>query len=209
MTQEQRDRNWVIFRLLGWVLFFIMLFLRGCKSEPTKTIPTKGSFKTDTIHHTTLGETKYIKGKPIIQYKNNEINKELAEENYNLQMDYINATDSIEKLKMYIDAIQLKKFSKTFENGNFKANINGIVQGEVKELAMDYEIKKMPIKEVRFRMLLGGGIGINKELNQGIYKLNAGFQNRKGNVLRASYMQIGSQQYGVAEYDFSIFKITK
>jgi len=213
MTQEQRDTNWKYFRLLGWVLFFIMLFLRGCgkSSYAEKPIPTKGSFKTDTIikHVPIKVDVIKVKGKDVIIYKNNEINKELALENYNLQIAYINAKDSLEKEKLYNTAISLKSFKQPFENENFKANVSGIVQGELKELKFDYEIKKMPIKEIRFRMLLGCGIGINKELNQGLYKLNAGFQNRKGNVLRASYMQIGNQKYGIAEYDFSIFKITK
>jgi len=205
MKNKETIKTFAIIALL------VIIWFRGCKSEQTKSIPTKGSFKTDTIHHTTLGKTKtkYVKGNPIIVYKNNEINKELAEENYNLQMAYINATDSVEKLKMYIDAIQFKKFSKTFENDNFKANVNGISQGEVKELALDYELKKMPIKELRFRFLLGAGIGINKELNQGVYKLNLGFQNKKGNIWRASYLKIGEQSFGVAEYDISIFKINK
>lgn len=212
MTQEQRDTNWKYFRLLGWVLFFIMLFLRGCgNSNPTIQIEKKGTFKTDTIiqHIPIKGDIVKLKGKDVVVYKNNEINKQLAEENYNLQIAYINAKDSLEKEKLYKSAISLKSFKQPFENDNFKANVSGIVQGELKSLQLDYELKKMPIKEVRFRFMLGGGVGTNKGLNQGLYKLNAGFQNRKGNVIRASYMQIGNQKYGVAEYDFSIFKITK
>lgn len=203
MTQEQRDKNWKYFRLLGWVLFLIMLFLRGCgNSETVKPPPKKGSFKTDTIHHTTLGKvkTKYVKGEPYVVYKNNEINKELAEENYKLQIAYINTLDSVEKLKMYIDAITYKKFSKTFENDNFKANVKGISQGEVKELALDYELKKIPLKEVRFRIL--GGVNINPYA----VGLNLGFQNRKGNIIELGYDTEKRINIG---YKQTIFKIVK
>ena len=58
-------------------------------------------------------------------------------------------------------------------------------------------------------MLTGGGIGINKELNQGTWKANVGFQNKKGNIIRGSFQRIGNQDYYLAEYDFSLFKITK
>jgi len=203
MTQEQRNTNWKYFRLLGWVLFFIMLFLRGCgNSTGEKPIPTKGSFKTDTIikHEQLPGKIVKVKGKDVIVYKNNEINKELALENYNLQMAYINTKDSLEKEKLYNTAISLKSFKQPFENDNFKANVSGIVQGELKSLEFDYEIKKMPSKEVKFRML--GGVGINVDA----VNLNLGFQNRKGSYIGLGY---DSQKRINLEYKQTIFKIVK
>jgi len=203
MTQEQRDTNWKYFRLLGWVLFFLMLFLRGCGNSPNgKITPNKGSFKTDTIikHEQLPGKIIKVKGKDVIVYKNNEINKELALENYNLQIAYINAKDSLEKEKLYKSAISLKSFNQPFENDNFKATASGIVQGELKSLQLDYEIKKMPIKEVRFRML--GGVGINVDA----VNLNLGFQNRKGNYIGLGY---DSQKRINLEYKQTIFKIVK
>lgn len=201
MTQDQIDTNWKYFRLLGWVFFFIMLFLRGC-GPGEKQIPTKGTFKTDTIikHVPIKGKTIKVKGKDVVIYKNNEINKELAEENYNLQIAYINAKDSLEKEKLYKNAISLKSFNQPFENDNFKATASGIVQGELKSLQLDYELKKMPIKEVRFRLM--GGVNINPEA----VGLNLGFQNRKGNILSIGY---DSQKRINLEYKQTIFKIVK
>ena len=49
--------------------------------------------------------------------------------------------------------------------------------------------------------------GLNKDLNQGIWKANVGFQNQKGNILNAGYMKINGQDYGVFDYNFSILKI--
>ena len=141
----------------------IIVWLKGCNKSEIPTTSTKRTFKTDTIilHEKTPSEIKIVKGKEIIVYKNNEINKELALENYNLQIAYINAKDSLEREKLYKTAIELKSFNQPFENDNFKANIKGIVQGEVKELQLDYEIKKVPEKVVKFRLL--AGLGINTD----------------------------------------------
>ena len=204
MTENQKYRNYQLFKWLGWVLFFLLLWFRGCSNSeiPNVSIPTKGTFKTDTIikHETLPGKIITVKGKELVVYKNNEVNKELAIENYNLQIAYTNATDSIERLKMYIDAIQLKRFEKTFENDNFKANFKGIVQGEVKELQLDYEIKNVPTKEVRFRLL--AGLGINTDA----VNANLGFQNKKGGILEVGY---DTQKRINIGYKVSLFKISK
>lgn len=191
------------FNLLGWILFFALLWFNGCKEDkPYQIVNKKGTFKTDTIikHKTLPGKTIKVKGKDVIVYKNNEINKELAEENYNLQIAYINAKESLEKEKLYRSAISLKSFSQPFENDNFKANVSGIVQGELKTMQLDYELKKLPVEKVRFRMLLGAGINFNSA------DLNIGLQNAKGNIFEASYDTDKNIRIG---YKQSIFSIKK
>ena len=180
----------------------IIIWLKGCGKSEIPTHQTKGTFKTDTIvlHEKIKGETKIVKGKIITVYKNNEINKELALENYNLQIAYINAKDSLEKEKLYKSAIELKSFNQPFENDNFKANVKGIIQGEVKSLQLDYEIKKVPIKETNFRMLLGAGVTFKA------VDLNVGFQNSKGNILEVGYDTEKNIRVG---YKQSIFSIKK
>jgi len=189
-----------LFKWLGWVLFFCVLFFKGCKSEQIPIIAKKGTFKTEKPipHKPIKGKTEYIKGKEIIVYKNNEINKELALENYNLQIAYINAKDSLEKEKLYNSAIELKSFNQPFENDNFKANVKGIVQGEVKSMQLDYELKKLPIEKTRFRMLLGAGINFNAA------DLNLGFQNAKGNILEFGYDTEKNIRIGYKQSIFSI-----
>ena len=183
-------------------ILLIIIWFKGCGTSEIPTRETKGTFKTDTIieHVTIKGRVQYEKGKEVIVYKNNEINKELALENYNLQIAYINAKDSLEKEKLYKTAIELKSFNQPFENDNFKANVKGIVQGEVKSLQLDYEIKKVPIKETKFRMLLGGGVTFKA------VDLNVGFQNAKGNILEVGYDTEKNIRVG---YKQSIFSIKK
>jgi len=72
------------------------------------------------------------------------------------------------------------------------------------ELAKEKEANS---KEVKFRLLLGGGGGIDRGLSQPVYKLNAGFQTRNGNVYTSSYQRIGVIDYILGEVNFSIFSI--
>lgn len=181
-------------------ILLIIIWFKGCNKSKIPTRPTKGTFKTDTIilHEKIKGETKIVKGKEVIVYKNNQINKGLALENYNLQIAYINAKDSLEKEKLYKTAIELKSFNQPFENDNFKANVKGIVQGEVKSLQFDYELKKLPIEKTRFRMLLGAGINFNAA------DLNLGFQNAKGNIIEVGYDTKKNIRIGYKQSIFSI-----
>ena len=183
-------------------ILLVIIWFKGCGKSEIPTTSTKRTFKTDTIilHEKTPSEIKIVKGKEIIVYKNNEINKELALENYNLQIAYINAKDSLEREKLYKTAIELKSFNQPFENDNFKANIKGIVQGEVKELQLDYEIKKVPEKVVKFRLL--AGLGINTDA----VNANLGFQNKKGSILEVGY---DTEKHINIGYKVSLFKISK
>lgn len=215
MTESQRYRNYQILKWLGWPLFIFSMFFKGCSCEGTSSQTTKahtGTFKAvkpnqqaiGTINTITL--TKFIKGKPVIEYKNNEVNKELAIENYNLQMAYTNASDSIERLKMYIDAIQLKSFNKTFEDDYLSANVKGISQGEVKELGFDYKIKPQPIPITKFRLLAGINVSNTLLFDKPLFNANLGFQNKKGNILEVGYDTEKRINIG---YKQSIFKIVK
>lgn len=215
MTEETRNRNYQLFKWLGWVLFFALLWFKGCGSGNEKVSVTKpivGSFKTAKPNNTNLGSIdaillkKFIKGKPIIEYKNNEVNKELALENYNLQIAYTNASDSIERLKLYINAIQLKKFEKTFENDDLSAIVKGISQGEVKELGLDYTIKPKPIPVIKFRLLAGVNISNTILFDKPLFNANLGFQNVKGNIFEVGYDTEKRINVG---YKNSIFKIVR
>lgn len=196
------------------IVLILILWFRGCnKSEiPIYSKPVTGSFKPVKPNNTNLGSidtiflTKFVKLKPIIEYKNNEVNKELAIENYNIQMAYTNATDSIERLKMYIDAIQLKSFNKTFEDDYLSATVKGISQGEVKEIGLDYKIKPQPIPITKFRLLAGLNFSNTILFNKPIFNANLGFQNSKGNIVEVGF---DSEKRINIGYKLSIFKIVK
>lgn len=121
--------------------------------------------------------------------------------------------DSLQRLIMFQNAISLKSFTTKFEDEFLKLEMEGIVSGELKELTPHYTIKpkKIDVKipGVKFRLLAGGGFGINKELNQTLYKANLGYQVKSGNIYRLSYLNVNNQTYGVLEVDFPLFTIRK
>lgn len=95
---------------------------------------------------------------------------------------------------------QIKALTDKFTNSELK----------FKTAESDYQkLKSEQSKEIKFRLLVGGGFGINKELNQLLYKLDASFQNKKGNQFTGSYMKISGQDYFLAGTQFTIFNIKK
>jgi len=62
MTQEQRDRNWVIFRSLGWVLFFIMLIISLTSCGNLKKTNTETRSKIDSSSSVNIDASKFSNG---------------------------------------------------------------------------------------------------------------------------------------------------
>ncbi len=196
------------------IVLILILCFQGCNNSeiPNVSKSVTGSFKPVKPNNTNLGSIdtillpKFVKSKPIIEYKNNEVNKELAIENYNLQMAYTNARDSIERLKMYINAIQLKSFNKTFEDDYLSATLKGISQGEVKEIGLDYKIKPQPIPITKFRLLAGLNVSNTLLFDKPIFNANLGFQNAKGNIIELGFDSEKRINIGFKQTIFSIKK---
>ena len=223
-TQAKKAYKY-LFSFGGWILLFLVLWFKGCgASAPgttTLTIPSITKvFPTDTIiEHKVVEVEKWYKDKS----KEEKLQKDVMEmydriKNYQEEIDNMQSefmwSDSIKKAEMFRLATELKEFNENYEDVNFKLNIKGFIgANKIKEFTPTITSKEKEIdvvqKQVNFRMLAGGGIGINKELNQGTWKANVGFQNKKGNIIRGSFQRIGNQDYYLAEYDFSLFKITK
>lgn len=207
----------IIYSHFWKVATFILLFLlfRNCSGIDTKpqivkvAVPeVKGKFEAKKPINIPVGQ-KVSKGKTI--YIENEIDPLLLAENEKLKQDFAKANDSIKKLQ-FAKAIQLNKFSTDFEDENVVISINGIVQGEVKEITPGYKIKERKIevpvktKETVFRVLGGLEVGNNIQLSNLIIKANLMMQNCKGNVLSASY---DTQKNIYVGYSFSIFNLKK
>jgi hypothetical protein len=202
-------------KYLGWILLFLVLWFRGCSGTTplpqivkVKVPEVKGKF-----------ETKKPVNVPIVQkvstgetvYKDNPIDPKLLAENEKLKQDFAKANDSIKKLS-FAKAVQLNEFSTDFEDENIVLNINGIVQGEVKEITPNYTIKEKKIevpvkqKETVFRLLGGMELGNNTKLDGFAAKANLIFQNRKGNELTTSF---DTNQNIWIGYNFSIVNIKR
>lgn len=220
-TQAKKAYKY-LFSFGGWILLFLALWFKGCGNseieknsitipEITKTLPTDTKVKHDTIQ-----VPKWYKDRT----NEKKLSKDILEmydrlKNYQEEIDNMQSefmwSDSIKQAEMYRLATELKKFESGFEDENLKLTINGIIAGnEVKEITPTYTIKErkidVPQKQVKFRMLIGGGLGNSLTFDKPLFNANVGFQNAKGNILRFGY---DSEQRIMVGYDFSLFKITK
>jgi len=205
---------------LGWILFFVCLFFRSCSGTNGTTVTIPAITKTlpaDTIvKHEKIEIPKWYKDRT----NEKKLSKDIEEmydrlknyqEEINWMQEEFNHADSLKKVELYRLATELKKFESNFEDENLKLTINGIIGGnKVKEITPTYTIKKrkieVPQKQVKFRMLVGGGLGNSLTFDKPIFNGNVGFQNAKGNILRFGY---DSEQRIMVGYDFSIFKISR
>lgn len=211
------------------LMFGIFLFFFCCNggsSTTTVTIPAvsgtmeivKPKNNPIVINANKTANMQKSFGQNLSNYDKSEYDKlqkrlqELMKENESLDNAFQYANDSLQQV-IYRQAIQLNAFTHTWDNDTLKATVSGISRGVVQSIKLDYTIKerkqeiKVPVTV--FRLLAGGGYGLNKEMNQSVIKVNLGIQNKKGNVIRASVEKIGEQQFYIAEYDFSIFSLKR
>ena len=218
------------FKYLGWVLLFIVLWFKGCSgATPTPQIAkviipeVKGIFESKKPVHVPIvnqsNSTLLKISQPNIGKNDsqkdltltNERLMLLIAENEKLKLDFAKSNDSIKELK-YKDAVQLHNFNSKFEDDNLVLNINGIVQGEVKEVTPDYTIKEkkievpVKVKETVFRLLGGFEVGNTTQLDAFKLRANIMFQNRKGNIISGSF---DTNQTIWVGYNISIFDIKR
>jgi hypothetical protein len=205
----------------GWILFFACLFFRGCgTSVPGTTVTIPAITKTlpaDTnVKHEPIEVAKWYKDRT----NEKKLSKDILEmhdrlQAYQEEIDNMQSEfqwgDSIKQAELYRLATELKNFESNFEDENLKLTINGIIGGnEVKEIRPTYTIKEkkidVPQKQVKFRMLVGGGLGNSLNFDKPLFNGSVGFQNAKGNILRVGY---DSESRIFVGYDFSIFKISR
>lgn len=211
------------FLVFAIIFHFAIGWFKGCssgtknKETQTITIPAvAGKFESKKPESKPLE----IVQKPIKEvrkdgtvYIQNPLNERLFKENEQLKSDFAALKSDSSKQKIYEKAIELKAFSSKFENDDILININGTVRGEVQEITPSYTIKErkteVVAKQTVFRFLVGASVGINKDLNQGVYELNLNFQNRKGDMISAEYLRVNNQDFGMVGVKKSIFNIKR
>lgn len=213
------------FKYLGWVLLFVSLWFRGCSGGESSSIPDsgatvkvttpkiEGSFKTVNPVNTPLikaNSPQLKKSKPI--YIENPVDEKLIAENEKLKNDFAKETDSLKRVIAYNKAVKLNSFSTKFDDANLSLTIDGIVQGEVKEITPHYTIKERKTdvfikpKVTVFRLLGGFEIGNTAQLDNFRVKGNLMFQNKKGHVFSGSFDTSQTVWIG---YNSSIFSIKR
>lgn len=185
---ERRPLKNVLYIIGIFFVIFLFTLVKQC-NEPKETIPVtietpakSGGFEKPTEFIPGVAKKDsivYKKGKTI--YTENPINKKLAE-------DYLKATDSIKRLKLYLDAIQEKDGTYVYDNKDLKLEIYTKTRGELLEIKPNYTIKPVevkvdvPVKQTVLAMYGGLEILNNPNLNNLGVKAEVGIQNKKGTI---------------------------
>jgi hypothetical protein len=188
---ERRPLRNVLYIVGIFFVIYLFTLIKQC-SEPKEVIPTtvetpakSGGFKKPTKIIPGVAKKDsivYRDGKTI--YTENPINKQLAE-------DYLKATDSIKRLKLYLDAIQEKDGTYVYDDKDLKLEIYAKTRGELLELKPKYTIKPMqvkidvPVKQTVFAMYGGIELINNSTLSNLTVKADLGIQNKKGTIFTA------------------------
>jgi hypothetical protein len=195
------------------ILVLIIWLQNSCEPNTetetvTVTVPAvTGSFKPEKPIHDTIKIPKEIlKWKEVKVEIENPINMEIFNK-------YTKAKDSMERMAILLKAIEIKEFSKDFEDDDIKIIANGKVQGEVKDIGFDYTIKERKLetevpssKETVFRLLGAVEMGNTKEFDSFVMKANLEFENKKGNAFTTGF---DTDQRIWLGYKFKIFQIKK
>ncbi|MFH6944624.1 hypothetical protein [Flavobacterium sp. FlaQc-50] len=208
------------FKLLGWPLFILLLWFNGCSNDVTtvkvmvpavvgKLESKKPESKPLEIKQTPISEVK----KDGLVYVENPLNKKLLAENVQLKADFEKLKSDSLKSKAYGKAIEINSFSYKSEDKYLKLKIDGLVRGEVQELTPTYELKEREVeaaaKETYLRVLIGASLGINTDLDRGVYKFDIDFQNKKGDIFSAEYMRVNGLDFGVVGIKKSILNLKR
>lgn len=208
-------KNWKLYISLIIIGILIIALIRQCTSEAPK-VKNKGAYEPKTnIKHVVIHDTvtskeivyKYLSKNDKSNFYQKQIDSLIAS-NEKMNTEFATYTDSLQK-ELYKKAISIKAFKEHFNNDTINIEVNGLVSGDVKALNVNYELSFHKQKEVVFRLIGGAGFGINKDLNQPLYKANLGFQNKKCKIYEASYIRIGTQQYGAMSLNVPILTIKR
>ena len=195
--------------LIIGVLVIIIFLQNSCSGESKTTVVTtpevKGSFPpvVNPKPLTPAVPKTIVKWKTETVEVENPVNAQLVE-------NYKNAKDSLERLKLYADAIGIREYNLPQEDSVLKTENYIKAQGTILEFQQSYTIKPqkvaVPQKEVAFLLLAGFEVGNTLQFNDAAVKGSLKFQNKKGSILSVGY---DSAQRLWLGYDFSVFSIKK
>lgn len=225
---QTKNIDWYKTTFLILAILFAILWLKGCSAESQKpqlvnvTIPAvEGKLEYKKPDHELVKLPTNDKSK-IVKIENpidkqliaeNERLQQYVAENEKLKLAFSQETDSLKKQLLYEKVVQLNNFSTDFDDNNLELHIEGVVQGEVKEITPSYKIKErtaqaeVKAKETVLRLLGGAEIGLPTNSNIPLpLKANLMLQNRKGNIWSGSIDTNGTIWAG---YSASIFSIKR
>jgi hypothetical protein len=180
---------------LGWVLFFLVLFFKGCNPTPqiaekikvvTKEIKGETIIKTNIVH---VPITKKVRDTSGVGFYVSQIDK-LFEENNRMQLEF-QQMDSLAQTQAYNKAIEINAFKQQFEDKYINAYVSGNVAGNVKEMRFKYTIKsrttEVEAPKTRNHIYLGVNVANTLQLDKPLFSAELGLMNKKGDIIKASF----------------------
>ena len=180
---------------LGWVILFIVLFFRGCGSEPqfaekikiqTKEVKGKAIIQTNIVH---VPITKKVRDTAGVGFYVSQIDK-LFEENNRMQKEFMEL-DSLAQIEAYNKAIEINAFKQQFEDKYINAYVSGEVSGKIHAMKFDYTIKAQTMEvdapKPKNNLYLGLNISNSVQLGKPLFSAGIGLKNKRGNILNASF----------------------
>lgn len=199
-------------KYIPYIIIIALAFLlwqKSCTGEPkqqTVVVPEKKGIFPERLNP----EPIYI-DRPVAVIKwdtvkfpvPNPVNQELIQA-------YQQAKDSLERFKMYADAIGEREYNIVEEDSLLMTENHIKTQGHLLSFQQSYTIKprevKVNPKETVLRLFGGFEVGNTTQLDNFTAKANLGLQNRKGNVLSVGY---DTEERIWIGYNFSILNIKK
>lgn len=180
---------------LGWVILFIVLFFRGCGSEPqfaekikiqTKEVKGKAIIQTNIVH---VPITKKVRDTAGVGFYVSQIDK-LFKENNKMQNEFIKM-DSLAKIEAYAKAIEINTFKQSFDDKYINAQVSGEVSGKIHAMKFDYTIKPQTLEvdapKPKNNLYLGLNISNTVQLDKPLFSAGIGIRNKRGNIINASF----------------------
>ena len=180
---------------LGWVILFIVLFFRGCNSEPqfsekikiqTKEVKGDAIIQTNIVH---VPITKKVRDTAGVGFYVSQIDK-LFEENNRMQMEFVKM-DSLQQIQAYNKAIEINAFKQSFDDKYINAQVSGEVSGKIHAMKFDYTIKAQTMEvdapKVRNNFYVGANVANTLLLDKPLFSAGIGIRNKRGNILNASF----------------------
>lgn len=180
---------------LGWVLFFLAIWFKGCNSEPQfvekikiQTKEVKGTTKIQTnIVHVPI--TKKVRDTAGVGFYVSQIDK-LFEENNRMQLEFIKM-DSLAQIQAYAKAIEINAFKQQFEDKYINAYVSGEVSGKIHAMKFDYTIKAQTMEvdapKPKNNLYFGVNVANTLLLDKPLFSAGIGIKNKRGNILNASF----------------------
>lgn len=157
------------------------------KNDVIEIPAIEGTFDTDSIKPVENNNKKEV----IYLRDTIQVPETLNEELLN---KYAVATDSIERLNLYIDMIQTRKYVQKFVDEKVEIKVETEVLGKLEDMKIDYTVFKRELPKQRQPIVIRGGADM-QVINEFTITPRISIEDRKGKVystsFRENYLTIG------------------